>query len=82
MRGGEGVRRRSGGRGHGPPQLRPPAGPGGRVAPGLCPAPEIPAHGERGAPPQAKPAGPPAVPGWAPPGGGGLEGEGGGGGSN
>ena len=57
--GGGGVRHRSGGRGHGPPELRRPAGPSGRVAPGLCTAPEIPAQGGRGARPRAELTPPP-----------------------
>ena len=68
------VRRHSEGRGHGPPELRRPAGPSGRVAPGLCTAPEIPARGGRGARPRVKRAGPTRCAGR------GLEGEGGGGG--
>ena len=59
VRGGGGVRCRPGGRGHGPPEWRCPAGPGGRVAPELCAAPEIPAQGGRGARPRAEPTPPP-----------------------
>ena len=59
------MRRRSGGRGHGPPELRRHAGSGGPVALGLCTAREIPAQGGRGARPRSKPTPPPpAVPGW------------------
>ena len=65
------ARRCSGGRDHGPQGLRRPAGPSGRVAPGLCIAPEIPSLGGKGAWPRAKPAGPPAVPGQGPQEGGG-----------
>ena len=74
------VRRHPGGRGHGPPEVRHPAGPDGWVAPGLCAAPKIPALGGRGARPRAKPAAPPWCPVQAPGGGrGGLGLEGGGG---
>ena len=70
------VRRRLGGRGHGSPELRRPFGPGGRVALGLCTAPEIPALSGRGAQPRAKPAGPSAGGGGAGAGGRGRRGVG------
>ena len=56
------VCRHPGGRGHGPPEVRRPVGPGGWVALGPCAAPEIPAQGGMGARPPAKPPPPPAVP--------------------
>ena len=72
------VRRHPGGRGHGPPEVRRPVGPGGWVALGPCAAPEIPALGGRGARPRAKPAAPPRCPVWAPKGAAGGLGQGGG----
>ena len=57
--GGGGGGCRPGGRGHGPPVWCRLAGPGGRVAPGLCAAPEIKALGGRGARPRAEPPPPP-----------------------
>ena len=56
-----GARCRPGGRGHGPPEWRCPAGPSGWVAPGLCAAPEIPALGGRNARPRAELTPPPPV---------------------
>ena len=64
--GGGWLRCRPGGQGHGSPELRQPAGPGGRVALGLCAAPEVPAQSGRGARLRAEPTGPPSVPGPRP----------------
>ena len=76
--GGGKARCRPGGRGHGPPEWRCLAGPAGRVAPGLCAAPEIRAQGGRGARPRAEPPPPPwcQVGALGRGGGRGLEGEG------
>ena len=60
-----------GGRGHGPAEWHSPACPSGRVAPGLCAAPEIPAQGGRGARPRAAPTCTPLGARSGPPGGGG-----------